>query len=84
MWLYCVPYCKHTHQGEGVNPCFLALSLTKALERIPKLIMAMCVTSLVLLQAIKCAIFENLSTTTKMESLFLSVFGKPRIKSMLI
>jgi hypothetical protein len=32
----------------------------------------------------KCAIFENLSTTTKIESLPLFVLGKPKTKSMLM
>ena len=33
---------------------------------------------------IKCVIFENLSTTTKMESLPFLVLGNPKTKSMLI
>jgi hypothetical protein len=32
----------------------------------------------------KCAIFENISTTTNIESLPLWVLGNPRTKSMLI
>jgi hypothetical protein len=40
-------------------------------------------TSAVFLHAMKCTILENLSTTTKMESLPFSVLGKPRTKSML-
>jgi hypothetical protein len=45
---------------------------------------AMCVASLVFWHGMKCAIFENLSTTTKMESTTLYVLGKPNTKSMLI
>ena len=40
-------------------------------------------TSLVFLQGIKCVIFENLSTTTKIESCMCYVLGNPRTKSML-
>ena len=43
----------------------------------------MWVALLVLLQAIKLAIFENLSTIIKNESLFLYVFGKPMMNVML-
>jgi hypothetical protein len=45
-----------------------------------------CVTltaSAIFLHAIKCTIFENLSTTTKTESLPFWVLGKPNTKSML-
>ena len=44
---------------------------------------ATCEASIVLLHGIKCAIFENISTTTKTESCFLKVQGRPNTKSML-
>jgi len=44
----------------------------------------MLVASLFFLQGIKCAIFENLSTKTKIESLPCWVLGKTNTKSKLI
>lgn len=43
---------------------------------------AICDASLVLGQAMKCAILENLSTTTKTESLPLLVLSNPKTKSI--
>jgi hypothetical protein len=45
---------------------------------------AMWEASSLLLQGMKCAIFENLSTTPKIESLALFVLGKPKTKSILM
>ena len=39
--------------------------------------------SAVFAQGIKCAMLENLSTTTKIESTLLAVLGKPKTKPML-
>ena len=43
---------------------------------------AMCEASSVLLHGMKCAILENLSTTTNIESLFVLVRGNPNTKSI--
>jgi hypothetical protein len=45
---------------------------------------AMCVASVVFWHGMKCAILENLSITTKMESTPLCVLGNPNTKSLLI
>jgi hypothetical protein len=57
-------------------PCNLTISLKNKV--------AMWEASSLLLQGMKCAIFYNLSTTTKIESLPLFVLGKPKTKSMLM
>ena len=56
-------------------PCNLTTSLKNRL--------ATCVASLVLKQGMKCAIYENISTTTRIESWLLWVLGNPKTKSML-
>ena len=50
----------------------------------PKNKVAICEASSVLLHGIKCAILENRSMTTKMESLFVLVRGSPKTKSIAI
>jgi hypothetical protein len=57
-------------------PCNLTISLKNKV--------AMWEASSLLLQGMKCAIFENLSTTIKIESLPLFVLGKPKTNSMLM
>ena len=49
----------------------------------PKNRFAIRVASLVFEQGIKCAIFENMSTTVNIESLPLCFLGNPRTKSIL-
>jgi hypothetical protein len=51
---------------------------------LPKNRLAICDASLLLWQAIKCDILENLSTNTNTESWPLFVLGKPNTKSILI
>jgi hypothetical protein len=51
---------------------------------LPKNKLAICDTSSLLWQAIKCDILENLSTTTNIESWPLFVLGNPSTKSILI
>jgi hypothetical protein len=58
------------------NPWSLTISLKNKF--------ATCVASLVFWHGIKCFIFENLSTTTNMESNHLCVLGNPNTKSMFI
>jgi hypothetical protein len=58
------------------NPCSHTISLKNKF--------AMWVALLIFYHRIKCAIFENLSTTTKMESTLLCILGNPITKSMLI
>jgi len=55
-------------------PCSLVTSL--------KYNFAIYVASFVLLHGMKCAIFENLSPTIRIESLFLWILGEPKMKSM--
>src|ERR1044072_164454 len=56
------------------SPCSLTISLKNK--------SATWLASLTFLQGIKCAIFENLSTTTKTESLPFFVLGSPKTKSI--
>src|SRR5664279_3565769 len=58
------------------TPCKRTMSLKNRL--------AICDASSLLWQAIKCAILEKRSTTTKIESCPLLVLGNPNTKSMLI
>ena len=57
------------------NPCNLTTSLKNWLET--------CVASLVFKKGMKCAIFENMSTITRIESWPIWVLGNPKTKSIL-
>src|SRR5664279_4412681 len=68
-----------TSRSETIDlgtPCRRTISLKNKV--------AMCEASSVLLHGMKCAILENLSTTTKIESLFVLVHGNPNTKYILM
>jgi hypothetical protein len=62
----------------------ILLGILRSLTNYLKNKLSMWVESLVLKKWIKWTIFENLSTTTKIELFPFCVFGKPSTKSMLI